>query len=227
VPHPERPFINNGAKGGVSRFPVLRNDAAAEAQKIQNGGDGFGVAEFACANPILDLTRRERANGDALVRFGMRGTGAKSARNVNYHAFAYEPRSGEEIEDFLPTSRSVAGLFKKFALRAGKRLLARLDASSDEFPQIAADGMAILPNEQQATVVENGKDNDGAVVNDEVARSTDTAWLDDNVAANVENAPVEERLTGNDFRASDNVPPVNARIIIRVKLEIRNSKSEA
>jgi len=63
-------------------------------------------------------------------------------------------------------------------------------------------------------------------VNDEIARRADAAGFDDRVAANVENAPVEERLTGNDFRARDNVPPVNAGIIIKVKLEIRNSKIE-
>jgi len=140
----------------------------------------------------------------------MRCAGAKSTRDVNHHPFADKARSGKEIEDFFPTSRSVAGLFDQFAFRARKRLLARLDASGDQFPQIAADRMAILTDEEQATVVEDGKNDDGAVVNDEVASSADAPGLDDRVAANVENAPVEERLTGNDFRARDNVPPVNA-----------------
>ena len=117
-----------------------------------------------------------------------------------------KPGVRKEVENFLPAPRGVAGLFKKFALGARERMLARLNASSDEFPQIASDGMAILANEQQAPVVENGQNNDRAVVNDDIARGADSAGLDDRVAANVEDAPVEERFAGNDFRARDGSP---------------------
>jgi len=196
-----------GAKGGVFRFFVLRNDAAAEAQVIQNGGDGFGVAEFAGANPIFDLARREGAKCDAFVGFRMRGASAKIARDVNDHAFADEAGSGKEIENFLPAARRVAGLFEELALGARKRPLAALDASRDEFPQIAADRMAILADEEQAPVVENGKHDDGAVVYDDIARRADAPRLDDRVAANVEDASAEESFAGKDFRARDNVPP--------------------
>jgi len=130
----------------------------------------------------------------------------KIARDVNHHAFADEPGSGKQVEDFFPAPRGVAGLFEEFALRSRKRLFSELDAPGDEFPQIAADGMAILANEQQAPVVENGQNNDRAVVNDDIARGADSAGLDDRVAANVEDAPVEERFAGNDFRARDGSP---------------------
>ena len=133
----------------------------------------------------------------------MRGAGAKIARDVNHHALADEPGSGKEVENFFPTARRVPGLFKKFAFRARKRLLARLDPSGDQFPQIAADGMTILANEQQSPVVEDGKDDDGAVVHDDIACGADTAGLNDRIAANVEDASVEERFAGNGFRASD------------------------
>ncbi len=113
------------------------------------------------------------------------------------------PGVGKEVENFFPPARGVASLFKEFAFRTGKRTLAELNASSDQFPQIAADGMAILANEQQSAVVENGKNDDGAVVNDDIARRADAPRLDDRVAANVEDAPVEHRLAGNCFRASD------------------------
>jgi len=196
-----------GAKGGVFRFLPLRNEAGAEAQIIQNGGDGFGVAEFASANPSFDFARRERPNGNALVVLGMRGAGAKIARDINQHAFADEAGSREEVEDSLPAARRVTRFFEEFAFRARKRLLAAFDASSDEFPQIVADGMAILPNQEQAAIVENGKDDDGAIVHDEVSRGAYAARFDDRVATNVEDAPMEERFAGNKFRARDNVPP--------------------
>ena len=183
----------------TGRYPS--SELAAETQIIQNGGDGFGVAEFAGANPSFHFARVEGANGDALVGFGMRGAGAKIARDVNDHAFADEAGSGEEVENFLPTSRRVAGFFEKFAFRARKRPLARLDASGDEFPEIPSDGMAILANEQQAAVVENWQDDDGTVVNDDVARGADSSGLDDRVAANVEDASAEENFARYDFCA--------------------------
>lgn len=133
----------------------------------------------------------------------MRGAGAKIARDVNHHSLADEAGSGEEVENFSPAARGVARLFKEFALRSGKRTLARLDASGDEFPQIASNGMAILANEQQTPVIKNGKNNDGAVVHDDIARGADAARLDDRVAANVEDASAEKSFAGNDFRASD------------------------
>ena len=185
---------------------------AAKAQIIQNGGDGFGVAEFAGPNPHFDLARREGAKRDALVGFGMRGTGAKIARDVHDHAFADEAGSGEKVEDFLPAARCVAGFLEEFAFRAGERLLAWLDATGDEFPQIASHGMTILADKEQATVVEDGKDDDGAVVDDEVARGADAAGLDDGVAANAEDASVEKSFAGKDFGASDGGPPMNAGI---------------
>jgi len=63
--------------------------------------------------------------------------------------------------------------------------------------------MAILANEQQSPVIENGKNDDGAVVNDDIACGADASGLNDRVAANVEDASVEERFAGNGFRASD------------------------
>ena len=138
----------------------------------------------------------------------MRGAGAKIACDVNDHAFADEAGSGEEVENFLPAARGVAGLFEEFSFRAGERMLAGFDAAGDEFPEIASYGMAILADEEQAAVVEDGKDDDGAVVDDEVARGADAAGLDDRVAANAEDAAAEESFGGNDFGASDGVPPM-------------------
>lgn len=186
-----------------------------EAEIVEDGGDGFGVAEFAGANPIFDLARCEGANGDAFVGFGMRRAGAKIARDVNDHAFADEAGGGEEVENFLPAARGVAGFFEEFALRAEERQLARLDASGDEFPKIASHGMAILADEEQTAVVEDGKDDDGAVVDDEVAGGADSAGLDDRVAPDAEDAAAEESLGGDDFGASDGVPPMSAGNMIR------------
>jgi len=98
-------------------------------------------------------------------------------------------------------------------------MLAWLHAAGDEFPEIASHGMAILADKEQAAVVEDGKDDDGAVVDDEVARGADAAGLDDRVAANVENAAAEKSFTGTDFGASDGVPPMSARNMIKANGE--------
>ena len=63
--------------------------------------------------------------------------------------------------------------------------------------------MPILANQQQAPVVKNGKNDDGAVVNDDIARGSNASGLDDRVTANVEDTPAEERFAGNNFRARD------------------------
>ena len=187
---------------GDQAITAAASKSAAEAEIVEDAGDGFGVAERAGANPSLEFVRREGLDGDALVVFGLRGAGAKAARDVDDHAFADEAGRGINVEDFLPAARGVAGFFEELALRAGEWRFAGLHAASDEFPEIVADGMAILANENHVAVVEHGKDDDGAVVHDDVALGADAAGLDDGVVADIEDGAVEDHLAGKNLCAS-------------------------
>src|SRR5579863_5481343 len=79
--------------------------------------------EHACNGlAIMNASGHDHADGDAereefefddFILFRLRGAGTQAAGKINGHGFSHEARAGIEIQDSLPASGSVAGLFEE------------------------------------------------------------------------------------------------------------------
>ncbi len=158
----------------------------------EDASDGFGVVEPAAPDHAVELGGTEGVHGDGFVRFGLGGTGREAVRGEDQHALGEKAGRREKIEELAEAPGAVAGFFEEFAASGGDGALAGFDAARDELPEMAAGGMAVLPDEDNAPAGKNGEKNDRAVVDDDVAGDRDAAGFDDAFAANVEDGAAEK-----------------------------------
>jgi two-component system, LytTR family, response regulator LytT len=123
-------------------------------------------------------------------------------RRENPHAFADKTRGREDLQNLAQASRGVAGFLQKFAACRGKPGFFGLDAPGDKFPEMSAQRMAVLANEQNCFVGKNGKQNYRTMVHNNIARDHDVAGFRDAVPAHVEDAAFVNDFASQDFRAT-------------------------
>lgn len=172
-----------------------------EAGVIENACDRFHVVDIALVDHVEQGLEGQRLILNALIGIGIRWAGGESGGAEGDHALADEAGSGENVHHFHEFFRAVAGFFGEFAAGACERAFAGLHASGDDFKKIIANGVAILADHDDAAVAEDGQQDDGAAVGDDVARGFDAAGLDDDVLADSENFAGIENFAGKQFGA--------------------------
>ena len=128
------------------------------------------------------------------VGFGMGMALAEALGCEDVHGFLDEARGWIEVQELFVAAGGVAGFFGEFAAGGGYRLFTAVDAAGYQLPQVLGGGVAVLADEQDAAVVENGEDYYGARVDDNVASDFQAAGFDEVVAADVKDRAVIEGL---------------------------------
>src|SRR5882724_4781381 len=107
--------------------------------------NGLGVDNLARSRHANGLLQRKKPYRNAFVLFRLSDAFLESAREINGHALIQKARTDIKEERLLPAQSRVTSLLDEFALRGGKRALARINASGGQFPHAHAGCISILP----------------------------------------------------------------------------------
>lgn len=162
-----------------------------EAGVVEDGCGGLGVLDGAALNHAQEFGELEAARFDAFVVFGMSLAYGYAGGEEDPHDFGGDAGGGEELHDFAPVARFAAGLFGEFAACSRSQPFFRFDVAGDQFPQEFSGGVTVLAHQQDGAILENGEDDDGAVVNQDLANGGYAAWLGNLVFAKVEDFALE------------------------------------
>jgi len=141
---------------------------------VQETGDGFGVAEFSVVNHLFQLGASEGARNDFFVHLRPRVSTRKLLREENIHSFLKKSRRRENVQEEAVAFGAKAGFLEKLAGGGPARIFTWLNAAGDLLPEELARGMAVLADEEDAAVREQGQDNDGTRMGNYFADRADT-----------------------------------------------------
>jgi hypothetical protein len=126
---------------------------------------------------------------DLLVGLGLCLAGCDVFGEEDLHGFSEEAGAGVVADEAGPAAGAEARLFDKFALRGGERSFSGFDAAGGKLEEELTGGVAVLALDQDGGICGvgggiDGKDNNGAVVADNVAGAGDAARLGNSVFGN-------------------------------------------
>jgi hypothetical protein len=124
--------------------------------------------------------QRHQSLIDDLVFFGLGLPLSQARGQVDCHGFGNESGAGVELQNAAPVVGGVSGFFQKFALGGLEFVLAGIDASRRELPEVVCGGVAVLSLEKDSrrgSRIVDGEHDDRAGVMDDVAASAHASGL--------------------------------------------------
>jgi hypothetical protein len=179
--------------------------AGAAGGVIEHESDeGLAVVDFLSGDEREGLGERDAEDFNLFVGFGLRFAWADIAGEVDLHVFAEEAGAGEIFCEWGPAFGAVAGLFDHLAAGGGKGGFTGFDAAGGELEEELAGGVAVLALEDDDGIglvgagVVDGKDDDGAVVANDVAGIFVAGGLDDGVGEDGEDLAFIGEFRGDE-----------------------------
>jgi hypothetical protein len=131
--------------------------------------------QLSAAQHLPKLSGSEGARGNLFVNLRPRISTGKFLSEENIHSFLKKSRGWKNVQENPETTCTVAGLLDKFADGGAPRTLAWFHPPSDKLPQELVRGMAVLADEENATVGQHREDDHRAGVCNNFPGGADTA----------------------------------------------------
>ena len=166
------------------------------AGEEQRGKNGLAVFYFSGVNFVQQGGERYVQEFDLFVGLWLRDAGVDVFGEKDVEVLRQEAGRGEVTHEARPLAGAEAGFFNELALGGGQGLFLRFDAAGGKLEQELAGGVAVLAFDEDGRVVRilgtvDGKDDDGAIVPDDVAGAGDAAGLGDGIGDDGEDLALE------------------------------------
>src|ERR1035437_9314306 len=113
----------------------------------------LGIFNLAGADHLGEFQAREPAGLDALVLHRGGLANGQIGDQVDGHALLYIAGADPERRQLPPRARAIAGFLNQLASRRLERLLAGIEASGWQLPQVFRSGQPVLPHQQHAALL--------------------------------------------------------------------------
>src|SRR6266540_3657510 len=144
----------------------------------EEGDQRLGVANGAVHCPGQRLVPGDDARLQFLVRLGAHRAGRQVLGEEQVDHFAEHARRGDQLGQFAPALRRVAGFLLQFAHRRDGWRLARFEGPGRHLPERLVDDGPVVTKQTDVTVVYQGEYGDGTGMEDHVAGNGPAVWED-------------------------------------------------
>src|SRR3990172_6242382 len=170
----------------------------APADVVEDGGDRLGVLDLAGVDAGERLVEAQRYDLHLLILVSLGVFGRQLRGEEGVDVLGAEAGRGEEAGEALALRRGEAGFLGQLAAGRSLGRLAVLEGAGRQLEEVAADGVAVLPDPEDAPLVVDGNDDDGAGVVDHLAADVAAGGDLDLVDAQADDAALVDRLAADE-----------------------------